>query len=286
MSILVSADTRVIVQGITGRDGSFHTARMIEYGTRIVGGVTPGKGGQTTQGVPVFDSVPEAVAATEAEVSIMFVPAKFAKAAMLDAASADLKLLIVITEGIPTLDVLEAYEALSARGTRLIGPNCPGIISPDACKIGIMPADIHASGRTGLISRSGTLTYEIVKGLTVAGMGQSTCIGIGGDPIIGSTFVDLLPLFEADPETESVVIVGEIGGREEVVAAEYIRDHMEKRVVAFVAGLTAPQGKRMGHAGAIVGGEEDTASAKIEKLEDAGIPVARMVSDIVRLLDA
>jgi len=286
MSILVSADTRVIVQGITGRDGSFHTARMIEYGTRIVGGVTPGRGGQTTQGVPVFDSVPEAVAATEAEVSIMFVPAKFAKGAMLDAASADLKLLIVITEGIPTLDALEAYEALSARGTRLIGPNCPGIISPNACKIGIMPADIHASGRTGLISRSGTLTYEIVKGLTVAGMGQSTCIGIGGDPIIGSTFVDLLPLFEADPETESVVIVGEIGGRDEVVAAEYIRDHMEKRVVAFVAGLTAPQGKRMGHAGAIVGGEEDTASAKIEKLEDAGIPVARMVSDIVRLLDA
>jgi len=286
MSILVSADTRVIVQGITGRDGSFHTARMIEYGTRIVGGVTPGKGGQTKQGVPVFHSVPEAVAATEAEVSIMFVPAKFAKGAMLDAASADLKLLIVITEGIPTLDVLEAYEALSARGTRLIGPNCPGIISPNACKIGIMPADIHASGRTGLISRSGTLTYEIVKGLTVAGMGQSTCIGIGGDPIIGSTFVDLLPLFEADPETESVVIVGEIGGRDEVVAAEYIRDHMEKRVVAFVAGLTAPQGKRMGHAGAIVGGEEDTASAKIEKLEDAGIPVARMVSDIVRLLDA
>jgi len=286
MSILVSADTRVIVQGITGRDGSFHTARMIEYGTRIVGGVTPGRGGQTTQGVPVFDSVPEAVAATEAEVSIMFVPAKFAKGAMLDAASADLKLLIVITEGIPTLDVLEAYEALSARGTRLIGPNCPGIISPNASKIGIMPADIHASGRTGLISRSGTLTYEIVKGLTVAGMGQSTCIGIGGDPIIGSTFVDLLPLFEADPETESVVIVGEIGGRDEVVAAEYIRDHMEKRVVAFVAGLTAPQGKRMGHAGAIVGGEEDTASAKIEKLEDAGIRVARMVSDIVRLLDA
>jgi len=286
MSILVSADTRVIVQGITGRDGSFHTARMIEYGTRIVGGVTPGKGGQTAQGVPVFDSVPEAVAATEAEVSIMFVPAKFAKGAMLDAASSDLKLLVVITEGIPTLDVLEAYEALSARGTRLIGPNCPGIISPNACKMGIMPADIYASGRTGLISRSGTLTYEIVKELTLAGMGQSTCIGIGGDPIIGSTFVDLLPLFEADPETESVVIVGEIGGRDEVVAAEYIRDHMEKRVVAFVAGLTAPQGKRMGHAGAIVGGEEDTASAKIEKLEDAGIPVARMVSDVVRLLDA
>jgi len=286
MSILVSADTRVIVQGITGRDGSFHTARMIEYGTRIVGGVTPGKGGQTAQGVPVFDSVPEAVAATEAEVSIMFVPAKFAKGAMLDAASSDLKLLVVITEGIPTLDVLEAYEALSARGTRLIGPNCPGIISPNACKIGIMPAGIYVSGRTGLISRSGTLTYEIVKELTLAGMGQSTCIGIGGDPIIGSTFVDLLPLFEADPETESVVIVGEIGGRDEVVAAEYIRDHMEKRVVAFVAGLTAPQGKRMGHAGAIVGGEEDTASAKIEKLEDAGIPVARMVSDVVRLLDA
>ncbi len=286
MSVLVGADTRVIVQGITGRDGSFHTARMVEYGTNVVGGVTPGKGGSTVHGVPVFDSVPEAVAATEADVSIMFVPARFAKEAMLDAASADLKMLVVVTEGIPTLDVLEAYEVLSARGIRLIGPNCPGIISPGACKVGIMPAAIHMPGRVGLISRSGTLTYEIVKQLTAAGMGQSTCIGIGGDPIIGSTFVELLPLFESDLETESVIIVGEIGGRDEIAAGEYVRDYMNKRVVAFVAGLTAPRGKRMGHAGAIVGGDEDTAAAKIERLEEAGIPVARMVGDIVKLVDA
>lgn len=286
MSMLIGAETRVIVQGITGRDGSFHTERMLHYGTKVVGGVTPGKGGQTVHGLPVFETVPEAVEATGADVSVMFVPAEFAKQAMLDAASADLRILVVITEGIPTLDVLEAYEGLSARGIRLIGPNCPGVVTPGACKVGIMPETIFKPGRIGVISRSGTLTYEIVNELKAAGLGQSTCIGIGGDPVIGSTFVDLLPLFEDDPETEAVVIVGEIGGQEEVRAAEFFKKHMQKPVVGFVAGLTAPPGKRMGHAGAIVGGEDDTAAAKIEKLKAAGIPVAGMVSDIPKLLSA
>jgi len=280
MSILVDAQTKVLVQGMTGRDGSFHTAQMIEYGTKVVAGVTPGKGGQTHLDLPVFNSVQDAVEATGADVSVMFVPAKFAKAAMLDAAASDLQMLITITEGIPTLDTLEAYEALSERGIRLIGPNCPGMMTPGGCKAGIMPASIHKPGRIGLLSRSGTLTYEIVRALTIDGIGQSTCIGIGGDPIIGSTFVDLLPLFEEDPDTDAVVLVGEIGGRAELEAAEYIRNNMKKRVVAMVAGLTAPPGKRMGHAGAIVGGEDESAAAKIEKLEAAGIPVARMIGEI------
>jgi succinyl-CoA synthetase alpha subunit len=284
MSIIIDENTKVIVQGITGRDGSFHTEQMIEYGTNIVGGVTPGKGGQTILDKPIFDSVSEAVAETGADVSVMYVPAKFAKGAMLDAANSDIKLLVAITEGVPTLDVLEAYEALTKKGIRLIGPNCPGLISPGKCKIGIMPADIHLQGKVGLISRSGTLTYEIVKELTDAGLGESTCIGIGGDPIIGSKFVDLLPLFEDDPDTESVVIVGEIGGQDEVIAAEYVRDHMKKPVVAFMAGVTAPPGRTMGHAGAIVGGEDDTAAAKIAKLEEAGIPVAKVISEVVGLL--
>lgn len=284
MSILIDKDTKVIVQGITGRDGSFHTQQMIEYGTKIVGGVTPGKGGQTACGVPVFNSVQEAVKATGATASVMYVPAAFAKGAMLDAANSDIKLLIAITEGVPTLDVLEAYEALTAKGIRLIGPNCPGLITPGACKIGIMPGQIHKPGRIGLISRSGTLTYEIVKELTDCGLGESTCIGIGGDPIIGSKFVDLLPLFEADPDTDAVVLVGEIGGQDEVIAAEYFKTKMKKPVVGFMAGLTAPPGRRMGHAGAIVGGEDDTAAAKIEKLEAAGIPVARIISDVVKLV--
>ncbi|MBI4559647.1 MAG: succinate--CoA ligase subunit alpha [Candidatus Hydrogenedentes bacterium] len=284
MSILIDGAGKVIVQGITGRDGSFHTQQMIEYGTTIVGGVTPGKGGRTAFGVPIFDTVGEAVEKTGADVSVMYVPAKFAKPAMLDAAASALKLLVVITEGVPTLDVLEAYEALTAKGIRLIGPNCPGLISPGKCKVGIMPGDIHTPGPVGVISRSGTLTYEIVKALTDAGLGQSTCIGIGGDPVIGSKFTDLLPLFEADPETEAVVIVGEIGGRDEVDAAEYFKNHMKKRVVGFMAGLTAPPGRRMGHAGAIVGGEDDTAASKIAKLEAAGIPVARLISDVVTLL--
>ncbi|MCL4217471.1 MAG: succinate--CoA ligase subunit alpha [Candidatus Hydrogenedentes bacterium] len=284
MSILVNKDTKVIVQGITGRDGSFHTQQMIEYGTKIVAGVTPGKGGQTIFDVPVFDSVAEAVEKTGADTSVMYVPARFAKEAMLDAAKSDIKLLVTITEGIPTLDVLEAYEALAAKGIRLVGPNCPGLITPGQCKIGIMPGAIHAPGKVGVISRSGTLTYEIVKQLTDAGLGESTCIGIGGDPVIGSKFIDLLPLFEEDDETEAVVIVGEIGGQDEVDAARYFQKSMKKKVVGFMAGLTAPPGRRMGHAGAIVGGEDDTAAAKIEKLEAAGIPVARIISDVVKLL--
>jgi succinyl-CoA synthetase alpha subunit len=286
MSILIGVNTKVIVQGITGRDGSFHARQMLEYGTNIVGGVTPGKGGQETLGVPVFNSVPEAVAATGATVSVMYVPAVFAKQAMLDAARADLELLVVITEGIPTVDVLEAYEALTAKGIRLIGPNCPGLITPGACKVGIMPGSIHRPGRIGVISRSGTLTYEIVKALTDAELGQSTCIGVGGDPVIGSKFIDLLPLFENDPGTDAVVLVGEIGGQDEVVAADYFKRHMTKRVVAFMAGLTAPPGRRMGHAGAIVGGEDDTAASKTAKLEAAGIPVARLISEVVTLLRA
>jgi succinyl-CoA synthetase alpha subunit len=284
MSILVNKDTKVIVQGITGRDGSFHTQQMIDYGTQIVGGVTPGKGDQTIFDKPVFNSVAEAVDATGADVSIMYVPAKFAKGGMLDAANSDIKILVAITEGVPTLDVLEAYEALTEKGIRLIGPNCPGLITPGACKIGIMPASIHAEGKVGVISRSGTLTYEIVNELTNAGLGESTCIGIGGDPVIGSKFLDLLPLFEEDEQTEAIVLVGEIGGQDEVIAAEYIKNNMKKPVVGFMAGVTAPPGKRMGHAGAIVGGEDDTAAAKIEKLEAAGIPVARVLSDVVGLV--
>ena len=284
MSILIDSGTKVIVQGITGRDGSFHTGQMIEYGTNIVGGVTPGKGGQTAMDVPVFNSVAEAVAETGADTSVMYVPAKFAKAAMLDAANSDIKLLIVITEGIPTLDVLEAYEVIQEKGIRLIGPNCPGLISPGRCKIGIMPGPIHAQGKVGVISRSGTLTYEIVKELTDGGLGQSTCVGIGGDPIIGSKFIDLLPLYEADPETEAVVMVGEIGGQDEAVAAAYVRDHMSTPVVGFIAGRTAPPGKRMGHAGAIVGGEDDTAAAKVARLESCGIPVAKVLSEVVHLI--
>jgi len=284
VSILINKDTKVIVQGITGRDGSFHTQQMIDYGTKIVGGVTPGKGGQTACGVPVFNSVAEAVAATGATASVMYVPAAFAKGAMLDAANSPIQLLIAITEGVPTLDVLEAYEALTAKGIRLIGPNCPGLITPGECKIGIMPGQIHKQGRIGVISRSGTLTYEIVKELTDNGLGQSTCVGIGGDPIIGSKFVDLLPLFEADKDTDAVIMVGEIGGQDEVIAAEYFKAKMTKPVVGFMAGLTAPPGRRMGHAGAIVGGEDDTAAAKIEKLEANGIPVAKIISDVVKLV--
>ncbi len=285
MSVLVNKDTKVIVQGITGRDGSFHTEQMIEYGTNIVGGVTPGKGGQTIFDKPIFNSVGEAVEATGADVSIMYVPAKFAKGGMLDAADSNLKMLVAITEGVPTLDVLEAYEVLTEKGIRLIGPNCPGIITPGECKIGIMPAMIHAPGKIGVISRSGTLTYEIVNELTNAGLGETTCIGIGGDPVIGSKFVDLLPLFEEDPDTEAIVLAGEIGGQDEVIAAEYFKANMKKPIVGFMAGLTAPTGKRMGHAGAIVGGEDDTAASKIEKLEASGIPVARIISEIVPLIN-
>ncbi len=284
MSILVNKDTKVIVQGITGRDGSFHAEQMMQYGTQIVGGVTPGKGGQEHLGKPVFNSVKEAVDKTGANASVMYVPAKFAKSAMLDVVGSGIKLLAVITEGIPTLDVLEAYEALSKDGVCMIGPNCPGIITPGECKIGIMPAQIHKPGKVGVISRSGTLTYEIVQDLTDAGYGESTCIGIGGDPIIGSKFIDLLPLFNDDPMTEAVVLIGEIGGDDEVKAAEWIKANMTKPVVAFIAGVTAPPGRRMGHAGAIVGGEDDTAASKKKKLESMGIPVAQLISEVTKLL--
>ena len=282
--MLIDANTKVIVQGITGRDGSFHAGQMLAYGTQVVGGVTPGKGGQTIHDLPVFNSVPEAVSETGAELSVMYVPAKFARAAMLDAAKAPLKLLVVITDGIPTLDMLEAYETLSAKGIRVIGPNSPGVIKPGQCKAGIMPANIHTPGSIGVISRSGTLTYEIVYALTEAGMGQSLCAGLGGDAIIGTTFTDILPLFEQDPDTEAVVVVGEIGGQDEVEAARYCRQHMTKPVVGFMAGLTAPPDRQMGHAGAILEGGDDTVATKIEKMERAGVPVARLISDVAPLL--
>lgn len=284
MSILIDGETRVLVQGITGRDGSFHTGQMLEYGTKVVAGVTPGKGGREVHGVPVFNSVAEAVEATGADASVVYVPARFVKGALLEAAQSPLKLVVCITEGVPTLDALEAFEALTANGTRMIGPNCPGLITPGACKIGIMPGEIHAPGRVGVISRSGTLTYEIVAVLTAAGLGQSTCIGIGGDPVIGSRFLDLLELFEKDPDTDAVVLVGEIGGQDEVVAAKYFQEKMTKKIVGFMAGLTAPPGRRMGHAGALVGGADETAASKIEKLEAAGIPVARLISEVPTLL--
>ncbi len=285
MSILVNKNTKVIVQGITGRDGSFHSKQMIDYGTNIVAGVTPGKGGQSILDRPIYNSCKEAVAATGADVSIMYVPAKFAKDAMIDAATSGIKLLVAITEGVPTLDALEAYELLTANGVRLIGPNCPGLITPGECKIGIMPASIHKAGRVGVISRSGTLTYEIVNELTLHGLGESTCVGIGGDPVIGSKFIDLLPLFEKDTQTEAVVICGEIGGQDEVDAARYAKEKMTKPVVGFMAGLTAPPGKRMGHAGAIVGGEDDTAASKIAKMKAYGVEVAGLISDVVALVE-
>jgi len=285
MSILIDKDTKVVVQGMTGRDGSFHAQQMIDYGTNVVAGVTPGKGGTTVLDKPVFNSVNEAVEATGADTSVIFVPAKFSKAAMLESAHSKIKLCITITEGVPTLDALEAYEVFQKNGIRSIGPNCPGLITPGACKIGIMPARIHKPGKIGVISRSGTLTYEIVKVLTDSGLGESTCVGIGGDPIIGSKFIDLLPDFEADEQTEAVVMVGEIGGRDELVAAEYIKNKMKKKVVAFMAGISAPAGKRMGHAGAIVGGEDESAASKIKILESAGIPVAREFEQIVTLLN-
>jgi len=284
MSILIDRNTRVIVQGITGRDGSFHTQKMREYGTTVVGGVTPGKGGETVDGLPVFGSVNEAVSKTGANTSVIFVPARFAKQAMLEAAGSELKLVVCITEGIPTLDVLEAHEAMQKNGIRLVGPNCPGITTAGVCKVGIMPGQIFAPGRVGVMSRSGTLTYEIVAALTDAGLGQTTCVGIGGDPVIGSRYLDLLPMFEDDPETDTIVMVGEIGGQDEIIAANYLLGHMTKRMVAFIAGLTAPPGKRMGHAGALVGGEDDTAASKIKKLEALGIPVARVISDVPKLV--
>jgi succinyl-CoA synthetase alpha subunit len=284
MSILIGKDTRVIVQGITGRDGSFHAKSMREYGTHVVGGVTPGKGGQSMDGIPVFDTVAEAMAATRADCSVIFVPAPFAEAALTEAAEAGVPLVACITEGIPVLSTIRSAQLLAERGVRLIGPNCPGLISPGACKIGIMPGRIHLPGDIGVISRSGTLTYEVVWALTLAGMGQSTCIGVGGDPVIGTGFVDLLELFEADPGTAGVVLIGEIGGDDEERAARFIHDSMRKPVVAFISGRTAPPEKRMGHAGAIVSGGHGTAAAKVGALREAGVPVADRPDEIPGLM--
>jgi len=286
MSILVSKNTRAIVQGITGQAGSFHTEKMLEYGTRLVAGVTPGKGGTKVHGVPVFDSVAKAVQDTGANASVIFVPAPFAYSAILEAAEAGLGLIVVITEGIPTWDMVRVRRALRNKPVRIIGPNCPGITTPDECKLGILPGYIHRRGSVGVLSRSGTLTYDSVYQLTQLGLGQSTCIGIGGDPVIGSGFIELLQLFQDDPETEAIVMIGEIGGTEEELAADFIKQHMTKPVFAFVAGRMAPPEKRMGHAGAIVSGGRGTAVEKLSALRAAGVTtvdspalIGKMVKD-------
>ena len=268
------------MQGITGKEGSFHTAQMIAYGTKIVAGVTPGKGGTKHEGVPIFDTVEAAVKATDANASVIYVPPPFAADAIMEAADAKLPLTVCITEGIPAIDMIRAFDYLRDRPTRLIGPNCPGIISPGRCKIGIMPGHIHAEGRIGVVSRSGTLTYEAVHQLTNLGLGQSTAIGIGGDPIIGTNFVDALSLFQADPETDAVVMIGEIGGTAEEQAAEFVRTRMNKPVIGFIAGQTAPPGRRLGHAGAIIAGGKGTAAEKMAAMEAAGIHVVKSPAEI------
>src|SRR6202162_2094940 len=280
MSILVDKNTRVIVQGLTGREGTFHAKTSATYGTQIVGGVTPGKGGTTHEGWPIFNTVSDAVEKTGANATVIFVPPPGAADAIMEAADARVPLLVCITEGIPTMDMVKVWEFLKTGNSRLIGPNCPGIISPGKCKIGIMPAHIHKEGNVGIVSRSGTLTYEAVYQLTTRGIGQSTAIGIGGDPIIGTNFVDAISLFNRDPLTEAVVMIGEIGGNAEETAAEYVKTHMRKPVVGFIAGQTAPPGRRMGHAGAIISGGKGTAAEKIKAMEAAGIRVAKSPADI------
>ncbi len=284
MSILINKDTRLIVQGITGRDGGFHANKMKEYGTNVVGGTSPGKAGEEVSGIPVFNTVSDAVEATQANTSVIFVPAPFAKDAMMEAADAGIKLIICITEGVPTLDVVAAYKYIKLKGANLIGPNCPGLISPNQSMVGIMPTMIFKEGKTGVISRSGTLTYEVVYNLTVNGMGQSTAVGVGGDPIVGLYYEDLLEMFENDPDTDSIALIGEIGGDAEERAAEYIKKHVTKPVAVFIAGQEAPPGKQMGHAGAIISSGSGTAAEKIAAFEAAGVPVAKEPSDIPGLL--
>ena len=280
MAVLVDKTTRLIVQGITGKEGTFHMLQMRDYGTNVVGGVTPGKGGTTHEGVPVFNTVADAVQSTGANASVIYVPPPYAADAILEAADAGLPLVVCITEGIPVADMVKAHEYIAHRGTRLIGPNCPGVITPGECKIGIMPGHIHKEGRIGVVSRSGTLTYEAVGQLTALGLGQSTAIGIGGDPIIGTTHTDALELFQADDETEAIVMIGEIGGSAEEDAAAYAKDNVTKPIVAFIAGQTAPPGRRMGHAGAIISGGKGTAAEKMEALTAAGIRVVQSPADI------
>lgn len=286
MSILIDKSTRLIVQGITGRDGLFHARKMKEYGTNVVGGTSPGKGGTDANGIPVFNTMYEAVEQTQANTSIIFVPARFAADAIMEAADAGIQLIVCIAEGIPTLDVIKAHQFIKQKGAILVGPNCPGLISPGKSMVGILPGQVFQKGNVGVISRSGTLTYEIVYHLTANGMGQSTAIGIGGDPVVGLHFRELLEMFQNDTETEAIVLIGEIGGNAEEQAAEYIRNHLTKPVVAFIAGQSAPLGKQMGHAGAIISGTSGSAKEKIEALEAAGIQVAQEPSDIPALLKA
>ncbi|MEP6507831.1 MAG: succinate--CoA ligase subunit alpha [Gemmatimonadales bacterium] len=285
MSIFIDNDTRLIVQGITGRDGSFHTRQMIEYGTKVVAGVTPGKGGQKfDETVPIFNTVEDAIKETGANATVIYVPPMFAADAMMEAADAGIPFIVCITEGVPVLDMTKVYPFVKEKGARLLGPNCPGLISPGKSKVGIIPGRICTQGSIGLVSRSGTLTYEVVFQMTRAGMGQTTCVGIGGDPINGTNFIDCLEAFEADPDTESVVMIGEIGGTDEQEAAKFVKEKMTKPVVGFIAGQTAPPGRRMGHAGAIISGSAGTAAEKMEAFEENGIGVAKRPIDVVQLL--